>query len=133
MSKILVVDDYSITQKILSHQLRNNGHSVILAGNGREALRCLAENTVDLAIVDIAMPEMDGITLLIHLRADERFKHLPVIMLTASGQDNDRRIAETEGISDFLTKPVSSIELTEAVNRCLQAKPAEAEDQRETK
>jgi len=133
MSKILVVDDYSITQKILSHQLRNNGHSVILASNGREALRCLDENTVDLAIVDIAMPEMDGITLLIHLRADDRFKRLPVIMLTASGQDNDRQIAETEGISDFLTKPVSSIELAGAVNRCLQAKPSEAENQRDRK
>ncbi len=122
MSKILVVDDYPITQKLLSHQLRNNGHEAILAGNGREAMRQLSENKVDLAILDIAMPEMDGITLLKKLRADERFKDLPVIMLTASGQDNDRMIAETQGISDFLTKPVSSIQLAEAVNRCLQSR-----------
>jgi len=121
MSKILVVDDYPITQKLLSHQLRNNGHEAILAGNGREAMRQLSENKVDLAILDIAMPEMDGITLLKQLRADERFKDLPVIMLTASGQDNDRLIAETQEISDFLTKPVSSIQLAETVNRCLQS------------
>jgi two-component system, chemotaxis family, chemotaxis protein CheY len=128
MSKILVVDDYSITRKILSHQLHNNGHEAILASNGHEALRCLSENQVDLAILDIAMPEMDGITLLMRLRADERYKNLPVIMLTASGQDNDRQIAETEGISGFLTKPVSSIELAEAVNRCLSGHLAGAED-----
>jgi CheY-like chemotaxis protein len=133
MSKILVVDDYPITRKLLSYQLRNYGHETILAANGREALRCLSEGAVDLAILDIAMPEMDGISLLIRLRADERYMSLPGIMLTASGQDNDRMIAETEGISGFLTKPDCSIELNEAVTRCLQTQPQIAEDHPERK
>jgi CheY-like chemotaxis protein len=117
MATILVVDDYSVTLRVLGHILEHGGYDVLTAGNGMEALETLAEMPVDLVISDIAMPEMDGLSLLRNLRADERFESLPIIMLTASGQDEDRRVAETTGANGFLTKPVGSAELLDAVGR----------------
>ena len=117
MATILIVEDYPVTQRVLSLTLKNNGHNAVIAGNGVEALERLQETTVDLALVDIAMPEMDGLELLRHLRADSRYQSLPVIMLTASGQDDDRAAALSVGANGFLTKPASSRELIEAVTR----------------
>ena len=76
MATILVVDDYPVTQRVLSHILRKDGHTVVIAANGREGLERLeAEGAAfDLAILDIAMPEMDGLTMLRRVRAQERFQ-----------------------------------------------------------
>jgi len=115
MAVILIVEDYAVTQRVLSLTLKNNGHDAVIAGNGIEALERLEETPVDMALVDIAMPEMDGIELLRHLRGDARFRSLPVVMLTASGQDEDRSLALAAGASGFLTKPASSRELIETV------------------
>jgi CheY-like chemotaxis protein len=117
MAKILIVEDYPVTQRVLSLTLRNNGHDVAVAGDGREALDYLTAQPVDLMLVDIAMPEMDGMTLLRHLRNDERYQTLPIVMLTASGQDEDRAEALSIGADGFLTKPTSSRELIDTVNR----------------
>lgn len=119
MKTILVVDDYSVTQRVLGHILRLGGYTSLGAINGIEALEILEEEEIDLVICDIAMPEMDGITLLRKIRADARFQHLPVIMLTASGQDDDRVIAEDAGASGFLTKPTGSDELLNVVSEFL--------------
>jgi len=67
------------------------------------------------------MPEMDGLALLRHVRADPQLRALPVIMLTASGQDQDRLTAEAEGVDAFLTKPTGSHELLEVAGRMLDA------------
>ncbi|MBL8153747.1 MAG: response regulator [Anaerolineae bacterium] len=117
MAKILIVEDYPVTQRVLSLTLRNNGHDVAVAGDGQEALNFLTGEVVDLMLVDIAMPEMDGMTLLRHLRNDDRFQALPIVMLTASGQDEDRAEALSIGADGFLTKPTSSRELIDTVNR----------------
>lgn len=117
MARILVVEDYPVTQRVLSLTLRNSGHDVVLAAHGQEALEKLDQSTIDLALVDIAMPEMDGLTLLRHLRSDERFQSLPIIMLTASGQDEDRQTALSIGADGFLTKPTSSRDLIETISR----------------
>lgn len=119
MAKILLVDDHTVHLRMYSHTLRKHGHMVVVAGNGRDALSCLTENDIDLVITDLAMPEMDGLMLLKHLRADERYQALPVIMLTASGQDQDQRLARNEGVSAFLTKPTGSRELIDTVHRLL--------------
>jgi len=115
MATILIVEDYAVTQRVLSLTLKNNGHEAVIAGNGIEALERLEETPVDLALVDIAMPEMDGIELLRHLRGDARYQSLPVVMLTASGQDEDRSVALSEGANGFLSKPASSRELIDTV------------------
>ena len=117
MAKILIVEDYPVTQRVLSLTLKNSGHEVQIANHGIEALQQLDAGSVDLALVDIAMPEMDGLELLRHLRNDARYQELPVIMLTASGQDEDRAIALTIGADGFLSKPTSSRELLDTINR----------------
>jgi CheY-like chemotaxis protein len=119
MARILVVEDHLITQRVLSKRLRNDGHVVTTADNGRAALDRLGQQVVDLVISDIAMPEMDGLTFLKQLRADDRFRSLPVIMLTTSVLDQHRTEAADAGANDFLEKPVSSWELRETVNRLL--------------
>lgn len=119
MATILVVEDYLVAQRMYSHMLRKRGHTVVLADNGCIALERLQEHTVDLVVADLSMPEMDGVTLLKHLRGDERYRHLPVIMLTASGQEQDRRQAEAEGANDFLMKPASSQEFLDTIHKHL--------------
>lgn len=117
MATILVVEDYAVTQRVLSLNLRNNGHQVIIAEDGLKALEKLKTTIVDLAIVDIAMPEMDGLDLLRALRRDPQFKSLPVVMLSASGQDDDRQTALALGANAFLSKPVKSDQLIEAISQ----------------
>ena len=119
MTSILVVDDYSVTQRMLGHMLRRAGYIHFAAQDGFEALDILEQEQLDLVICDIAMPEMDGLTLLGKIRADERFVTLPIIMLTASGQDEDRVTAEDGGANGFLTKPVSSQELLSTIEKIL--------------
>lgn len=118
-ASILVVDDYVVTQRVLSTQLRKGGYEVTTAGSGSEALFYLTERKFDLAIIDVAMPEMDGIMLLEKLRKERNEQQLPVIMLTASALDEDRIRAQAAGATDFLTKPISSWELLEVVHRQL--------------
>ena len=117
MPTILVVDDSVVSQRLLGYTLMRVGYTVITAGHGREALQRLAEAYVDLVIADLAMPEIDGISLLRQIRADDRLCQLPLVMLTASGQDEDRLIAEAAGANEFLTKPASSRDVIDTVQR----------------
>jgi CheY-like chemotaxis protein len=119
MPNILTVDDYSVTQRVLGHILQHGGYTAYSAENGLDALEVLETTTIDLIVLDIAMPEMDGITLLRQLKGDERYAHIPIIMLTASGQDEDRMDAEEAGADEFLTKPIGSTDLLNAVERLL--------------
>jgi len=119
MTRILVAEDNRVNQRMLAYTLRKNGHDVITALHGLEALEQLATTPVDLIIADIDMPEMDGVTLLKQLRADDRYKSLPVIVLTASAEDEDYDTVRAAGADDVLTKPASSGELIAAIKRML--------------
>ena len=111
MSIILIVYDSPIVRRTLGFTLKKSGYTVLEAAHGADALDKLAKTAVDLVISDMTMPEVDGLTLLQRLRADKRYKNLPVVMHTASGQNQDRLRAEQEGADGFLTKPASSREL----------------------
>ena len=117
MATILIVDDSPVSQRLLGYTLQRCGHEIVMAAHGREAIELLADRPIDLVISDLAMPEVDGLTLLRLIRADGRYQDLPIVMLTASGQDQDRLSAQGAGASDFLTKPTSSRELIETVGR----------------
>ncbi len=119
MATILVVDDNAVIRRMISVMLRRAEHTPIPAESVEEALQRLAESIVDLVLLDLAMPEVDGLSLLRQLRADPRYQHLPIIMLTASAQDQDREDARAAGANDFLNKPASSTELLETVERWL--------------
>ncbi|MFN8529669.1 MAG: response regulator [Anaerolineae bacterium] len=115
MTAILVVDDYIVQQRVLRQVLATAGYDVTVAGDGIEALGYIAESDYALVILDIAMPGMDGIEVLRHLRADDRTVNLPVVMLTASGEDQDRIAARNAGANIFLNKPASSHEIISIV------------------
>ena len=119
MDVILVVDDEPVTQLMLGLMLQRSNYTVITAIDGQEAMNHLANEKIDLAIIDVNMPKMDGMTMLQRLRADKRFEKLPVIMFTAQGQERVRREAAQKGATGFLTKPASSAEVTSTVARFL--------------
>jgi CheY-like chemotaxis protein len=121
MANILIVDDTPYTHRVLNIILRRNNHTVQSARNGMEAIDCLTQTTVDMLITDINMPILDGFGLLDWLRADDRYKKLPVIVITASGQKQLSKIAAEKGATGFLTQPFSSIELGKLVKECLGA------------
>ncbi len=119
MARILIVDDEPNNQRVLNYTLSKAGYETVIAANGETALSILKESDVDLAIIDFAMPVMDGITLLRHIRAISKFENLPVIILTGSGDDDERLLAEEVGIQGFLTKPSSSRMILDTVNSLL--------------
>lgn len=124
MGVILVVDDEPVTQLMLGLMLQRSNYKVITAVDGQEAMNHLAIEKVDLAIIDVNMPKMDGMTMLQRLRADKRYENLPVIMFTAQGQERVREEAAQKGATGFLTKPASSAEVTSTVARYLSLAPA---------
>ena len=107
-ARILIVDDEPNNQRILSYTLNKAGYDPIAVGDGKSALELIGTTHFQLAILDVSMPVMDGITLLKHIRARMEYERLPVIIFTGSGDDDERVRAEEIGIQGFLTKPVGS-------------------------
>lgn len=109
MKTVLVVDDSPTIQRTISFMLRRMGHNALTAPNGLEALNQLELNKIDLIISDINMPEMDGWALLRTIRERTNLQHIPVVLLTDTGEwQNDNR---HQGADAFLTKPISSHQL----------------------
>ncbi|MDZ4720099.1 MAG: response regulator [Roseiflexaceae bacterium] len=119
MITILVVDDSPVIRRLIDYTLTRNGYRVLTACDGREALDVMHDQLVDLVIADLAMPELDGLGLLRLIRADTNLRKIGLIMLTASGQDQDRIDAQAAGANDFLTKPTSSRDLLATVHQVL--------------
>ena len=119
MISILIVEDDTNIQRLLSYTLRKANYAIQIASNGQEGLHALAEAPYDLAIIDLAMPVMNGLTMLRQLRANPATNRLPVIMLTASADDHLRLDLEAETISAFLTKPASSRTLLKTISNVL--------------
>jgi signal transduction histidine kinase len=111
---VLVVEDNLDVADFLNLQLQEQ-YSVLVAGNGKEGLKLATDKRPDAIVTDFMMPEMDGLTMLKHLRADERTADIPVIMLTAKAQLSDRLGARDAGADVYLSKPFSSKELRSAV------------------
>ena len=116
---ILVVDDTRVIQHVARHILQKAGHQVTLAADGEEALEILEDESFDLVITDVLMPNMDGVELLEAMRADGALASLPVIMMTGTGDEEDVVQARSAEPNGFLTKPVSSHNLLAEVERVL--------------
>ncbi len=108
---ILVVDDDRNAVDILDRLLQREGFAVLTAQSGREALDVLAERTADVILLDVMMPEMDGFQVCAALRAGERTRDTPVILLTAKDDVETRVVGMRLGVSEFLTKPINKREL----------------------
>ena len=119
---ILVVDDLEENRELLNRRLSRLGYSVQLAENGESALQFIAANPVDLVLLDILMPGVDGIEVLRRLKADAATQHIPVVMLSSSGQvDTVVRCIEL-GADDFLPKPFNAVLLMARIESSLSKK-----------
>ena len=113
---ILVVDDEEDILKILDLRLRYLGYKTVLTSSGEKALQVLAKKKVDLIILDIMMPDTDGISVLLKLKSNPETKDIPVLMLSAIHQEEEIRLAKTLGALDYIKKPFSSDEIKEKLN-----------------
>jgi CheY-like chemotaxis protein len=106
MSTVLVVEDSPVAREVVMKILQREGYDVVGACNGVEALDLLRSDsaTPDLMLLDVMMPEMDGITLLQELRDEPQYKELPVILLTALSDENRMKKAKELGVCEYLVK-----------------------------
>jgi CheY-like chemotaxis protein len=117
MAKILIVDDEPIVHRLLRHYLEREGYETIAASNGREAIELATHEGPQLIVMDVMMPEMDGITALRRLKKEEDTKTIPVIMITANCHYVTKQESEAAGAAVFLTKPFSPNQLLSEVRR----------------
>jgi CheY-like chemotaxis protein/class 3 adenylate cyclase len=129
---LLVVDDSEANRDLLSRWLKREGYSVLLAANGLEALEKVREHAVDLILLDVMMPELDGIAVLQALKADVRLRHLPVIMISADNDIQDVVRCIEMGAEDYLAKPFNPILLRARVGALLERRRLRDEEQRKS-
>ena len=122
MAIILVVDDEPDIRLLTKVNLERDGHQILTAGNGSEALEAVKESPPDLILLDVMMPDVDGWTVLEQLKSQlgKPFSDIPVILLTALGGPLDRVKGGIEGAVRFLTKPMDLDELRTAVTEALE-------------
>ena len=123
-AKILIVDDEPHMLRVTELSIKRGGFDIVIGRNGREAVELAAREKPVLIVMDVSMPEMDGLTALQHLKADPDTAAIPVIMLTVRGQAMTRHQAEQSGAAVYLTKPFSPSQLLVEVRRLLEPPPA---------
>jgi serine phosphatase RsbU (regulator of sigma subunit) len=120
--RILVVDDVEINRDLLSRRLKQQGHDVAIAENGKKALERIRAESFDLVLLDIMMPEMDGYQVLGEIQADPALKHLPVIMISAVTEMESVVKCIEMGATDYLPKPFNPVLLKARVGATLEKK-----------
>ncbi|MBC8009912.1 MAG: response regulator [Burkholderiales bacterium] len=120
MKTLLIVDDEHFMRRLLQFALVRTGARILLAENGHAALAVLASEPVDLMVIDVNMPGIDGFATVAALRADAKHATLPVIMMTAGGLGDVRSKAAELGVAAFFTKPFSPAALAEEAKRLLE-------------
>lgn len=119
MATVLVVDDDRDIRELVAMKLKLDGIEVLEAANGRIALDVLEQHHVDLVVLDLMMPVMDGIETCRVIREREEWKNLPIIMLTARAQSDDVELGFGIGATDYVAKPFSPRELLSRVRGTL--------------
>ncbi|MDL2275262.1 response regulator [Desulfosarcina sp. OttesenSCG-928-G10] len=123
--RVLLAEDNEINQMIAVELLMRKGVVVHTVKTGREALRALHEETYDLVLMDIQMPDMDGLTATAHIRVNPRHRNLPIIAMTAHAMAGDRKISMDCGMNDHLVKPIVPELLYRALRRWDRRQPAD--------
>ena len=121
-ARILVVDDLPANVKLLEVRLLAEYFEVLTATNGPDALETCENGKIDVVLLDVMMPGMDGFEVCRRLKADPATAHIPVIMITALDQVSDRIKGLEAGADDFLTKPVNDLQLMTRVKSLVRLK-----------
>ncbi len=126
--RIMVAEDNYVNQQLMLHVLQKNGHEVLLANDGQEAVNMLARESVDLVLMDVHMPNLDGYEATAAVRAADRRSRsgarLPIIALTANAMFGDREKCLATGMDDYASKPIHFESLFETISRHLPDQPA---------
>ena len=117
--KILVVDDEVDLVKTIQFSLEAEGYKVLVSYNGEDALNQSRKENPDLILLDIMLPKLDGYKVCRLLKFDERYKHIPILMLTAKTQQKDRLLGMETGANEYITKPFDMEELTKMIKAYL--------------
>jgi CheY-like chemotaxis protein len=120
---VLVIDDNPVNLKLAAEVLSADGHTVIRAEDAEQALSLLETQMPDLVLTDIALPGMDGLELTRRLKADPRYRHLPVVALTASAMKGDEARVLEAGCDAYIAKPIDTRTLSAQIVRLLGAAP----------
>lgn len=121
--RVLLVEDEPNIVEPLAFLLQRAGYEVIVRANGRQALDVALSDLPDVVILDVMLPEMDGYEFLRRLRADARAADMPVLMLTAKGQREDRETALRCGADLFIRKPFANADVIAAVEQLADGRP----------
>jgi putative two-component system response regulator len=127
---ILVVDDLPENTELLESYLVPQGYEIVTAENGEEALKTIGENTVDLVLLDVLMPGIDGFEVIRRVRQDNTHRLLPIILVTTLRETEDRVKGIEAGCDDFISKPVDKMELLARVRSLLKVKAANDDRER---
>ncbi|MCI0568382.1 MAG: response regulator, partial [Acidobacteria bacterium] len=117
--RVLLAEDNAVNQALAVRLLEKRGHSVVVAANGREALKALRQQEFDVVLMDVQMPEMDGFEATATLRAEEKRtgRHMPIVAMTAHAMKGDRERCLEAGMDDYVSKPINPEQLFDAIDR----------------
>ena len=120
--RILVVDDEPDVASLLTLMLKSRGYEVIVAGDGQEALDKARHEHPDLIVLDIMLPRLDGYKVARMLKFDEKFSHIPIVMVTAKIQEKDKKTGLEMGADAYVTKPFDTAMLMDKISEVLSKK-----------
>ena len=121
MAKILVVEDEPSLQTLLEYQLKRIGHEIVVAPDGQQALESIRSERPDLVLLDVMLPVKGGFQVLREMQEDPRLSSIPVIMLSAKGQQHDIAAGIDKGVFDYITKPFNIPNLAERIEKALES------------
>lgn len=120
-ARVLVVDDEPDLIRILEFGLRAAGYQVEIAADGQEGLKKAREIRPDIILLDLMLPKLDGYKVCRLLKFDERYRHIPIIILSARTQEGDQALAKEMGANRFITKPYEFSEILSHIEALLKA------------
>jgi DNA-binding response OmpR family regulator len=129
MAKVLVVDDEKLIVKGIRFSLEQDGMEVDCAYDGEEALSCAKENQYDLILLDLMLPKLDGLQVCQQIR---EFSNVPIIMLTAKGEDMDKILGLEYGADDYITKPFNILEVKARIKAIMRRSSSHAEKEEQS-
>jgi two-component system phosphate regulon response regulator PhoB len=126
---VLIIEDEPSLQEILTYNLESRGYQVLVFDDGTEGLEGVRKHVPDIVLLDIMLPGMDGFEVCRHIRSDPLIKHLPVLMMTARGEEIDQLVGFQMGVDDYVTKPFKMRILLERIKSLLRRTEGSTDDE----
>jgi DNA-binding response OmpR family regulator len=119
MAKILVAEDERDIRDLITFTLNYAGHQVVAVANGEEAVQAALHEMPDMILMDVRMPKMTGYEACQNIKSNKEIQHIPIVFLSAKGQEAEIRTGLDAGATEYLLKPFAPLELTARVNELL--------------